>query len=107
DRLVVRVFTGNAAPLGLFDGWSCPSGAESVSAIASGAVGGEDLFPTLTNVGAQVAAAVLLADGTPYGVLGCAGREDDPGLGRRDAGFLAMLAELVGQELDRQHDERR
>src|SRR5688572_8368112 len=107
DRLVVRVFTGDASPFGLYDGWSCPSGSASVTAIASGSIGSENVFATLTNVGAQVSAAVLLADGQPYGVLCCAGREDDPGLGRRDAGFLAMLAELVGQELDRQHDARR
>jgi EAL domain-containing protein (putative c-di-GMP-specific phosphodiesterase class I)/GAF domain-containing protein len=107
DRLVVRIFTGDPSPFGLYDGWSCPSGSASVAAIANGSFGAENVFPTLTNVGAQVSAAVLLADGKPYGVLCCAGREDDPGLGRRDAGFLAMLAELVGQELDRQHDERR
>jgi EAL domain-containing protein (putative c-di-GMP-specific phosphodiesterase class I)/GAF domain-containing protein len=107
DRLVVRVFTGDASPFGLYDGWSCPSGPASVAAIANGSIGNDNIFPTLTNVGAQVSAAVLLADGKPYGVLCCAGREDDPGLGRRDAGFLAMLAELVGQELDRQHDARR
>ena len=106
-RLVVRIVVGHASSFGVHEGWSCPSGSASVAAIADGAIGGDNVFPSLSNVGAQVSAAVLLADGRPYGVLCCAGREDDPGLGRRDAGFLAMLAELVGQELDRQQDERR
>lgn len=107
DRLVVRVIAGDASSFGLHEGWSCPSGSASVAAIAKGAVGSDKVFPALSNVGAQVGAAVLLADGEPYGVLCCAGHDEDPGLGRRDAGFVAMLAELIGQEIDRAHNERR
>ena len=58
DRLVVRVFTGDPSPFGLYDGWSCPSGSASVAAIANGSFGADNVFPTLTNVGAQVSAAV-------------------------------------------------
>ena len=98
DRLVVRIIAGDASSFGLYDGWSCPSGSESVAAIANGAIANSTVFPGLSNVGALVGAAVLLADGAPYGVLCCAAHDEDPGLGRRDAGFVAMLAELMGQE---------
>jgi hypothetical protein len=37
DRLVVRAIAGDASSFGLYDGWSCPSGSESVAAIANGA----------------------------------------------------------------------
>jgi EAL domain-containing protein (putative c-di-GMP-specific phosphodiesterase class I)/GAF domain-containing protein len=105
DDLIVDAIAGDGSVFGIHDGWSCPGGAAAVAAFADGAVGGDHVFSPLAQVGAQVGAAVLLSDGQPYGVLCCAGRDDDPGLGRRDAGFLAMLAELVGQELDRQREE--
>ena len=106
DQLVARAVTGDGSPFGIDVGWSSTGGASAVADLVDGAVGSDRMFASLTGVGAHVGAAVLLADGQPYGVLCCAGRDDDPGLGRRDAGFLAMLAELVGQELDRQRDER-
>ena len=106
DQLVVRAVTGDAAEFGIGEGWTCSGGADAVAELIDGAVGSDRVFASLTGIGAHVGAAVLMADGEPYGVLCCAGRDEDPGLGRRDAGFLAMLAELVGQELDRQRDER-
>jgi EAL domain-containing protein (putative c-di-GMP-specific phosphodiesterase class I)/GAF domain-containing protein len=105
DHLVVQAVAGDAELFGLHSGWACPGSADAITAFADGAVGGDAMFSALTEVGAQVGAAVLLGDGQPYGLLCCAGRDEDPGLGRRDAGFLAMLAELVGQELDRERDE--
>jgi EAL domain-containing protein (putative c-di-GMP-specific phosphodiesterase class I)/GAF domain-containing protein len=105
EHLVVQAVAGDAASIGLHDGWSCPIEPDAITAFLDGAVDDEQVFSALTGVCAQVAAAVLLADGRPYGLLCCAGRDDDPGLGRRDAGFLAMLAELIGQEIDRQREE--
>src|SRR5947207_11953865 len=65
DRLVMRAVTGDAESFGLDADWSYPSGPGAVDAIRDGAVGSHHVFPALSNVGAQVAAAVLLADGQP------------------------------------------
>jgi hypothetical protein len=45
DRLVVRVFTGDASPFGLYDGWSCASGSAAVAAIANGFCRRRQRFP--------------------------------------------------------------
>jgi len=69
DRLVTRITAGDPSSFGMHDGWSSAGGRAAVAAIADGAVGGEGMFPSLSNVGALVGAAVVLADGAPYGVL--------------------------------------
>src|SRR5687768_17785008 len=73
DQLVVRAVTGDGSAFGIDVGWSSSGGAGAVAELADGAVGSDRVVASLSGVGAHVGAAVLLADGQPYGVLCCAG----------------------------------
>jgi EAL domain-containing protein (putative c-di-GMP-specific phosphodiesterase class I) len=61
------------------------------------------------SIGAYVGVPLRLPDGTVYGSFCGLSHDEQPGLDRRDASFLRMLAELVVDDLEeqRQRDQRR
>jgi EAL domain-containing protein (putative c-di-GMP-specific phosphodiesterase class I) len=61
------------------------------------------------SIGAYVGVPLRLSDGTLYGSFCGLSHRQQPGLDRRDASFLRMLAELVVDDLEeqRQRDRRR
>ena len=53
-------------------------------------------------IGSYIGVPLRLSDGTLYGTLCCMSHTPEP-IDARDAGFMAMLAEVLLEELDRQH----
>lgn len=49
------------------------------------------------DIGSYAATPVVDADGRPYGMLGCFGRQPCPSLGANDAGFLRLLAGFLSE----------
>lgn len=56
-------------------------------------------------VGAYIGVPVTLPDGRVYGSLSCLSRTPHPLLDERDVKFLGVLAQLVGEELERWEEE--
>lgn len=52
------------------------------------------------DVGAYVGVPIRLVDGSLFGTFCCLSHRPDGSLGRRDAQFMAMLADLVGEEAE-------
>lgn len=59
-----------------------------------------------TGVGSYIGVPLRLSDGTLFGTLCCVDRNAEA-IGPRDAGFLAMLADVLTEELDLQHETAR
>lgn len=55
---------------------------------------------TEMNIGAYIGVPLRLRDGTVYGTFCCVSHDADSGLDQRDVRFLAMLGDLVADELD-------
>lgn len=56
-------------------------------------------------IGAYVGVPIRLWDGTLYGTLCCLSRAAEPSLNQRDVRFVRVLAEIVADQLDREHLE--
>lgn len=56
-------------------------------------------------VGAYIGVPVTMPDGRVYGSLSCLSRTPHPLLDERDVKFLGVLAQLVGEELERWEEE--
>ena len=56
-------------------------------------------------IGAYVGVPIRLWDGSLYGTLCCLSRSAEPSLNERDVRFLRVLAEIVADQLDREHLE--
>ena len=53
-------------------------------------------------IGAYVGAPITLPDGTLYGVLCCLSPRPEPALGERDVRLLRIVADMLGEELERE-----
>ena len=56
-------------------------------------------------IGAYVGAPVRLADNVLYGMLCCFSHQKDPTLQQRDADFVAVIAELLGEVMQSRRDK--
>jgi diguanylate cyclase (GGDEF)-like protein/PAS domain S-box-containing protein len=58
-------------------------------------------------IGAYIGVPLRLSDGSLYGTLCCVSHRTRPDLDSRDVRFMEMLAELLVQDLDEQHQRQR
>ncbi len=58
-------------------------------------------------IGAYVGAPVRLADNVVYGMMCCFSRQADPALQQRDADFIAVIAELIGEVMQGRQEQAR
>lgn len=70
-------------------------------ASADGRVSGLEITAS-AGIGSYAGVPLRYSDGTLYGTLCCLGHDAEPHLDERDAAFLAMLAELLTEDLDAQ-----
>jgi EAL domain-containing protein (putative c-di-GMP-specific phosphodiesterase class I) len=114
---VIRVIEGDAASFGLQPGaaipfqdsysrrlletppWGLAPDARSDHRLRDVPVG------QLPVVGAYIGVPVALPDGRVYGSLFCLSKSPHPLLDERDVKFLGVLAQLVGEELERWEEE--
>ncbi len=62
---------------------------------------------TFIGIGAFIGIPLRLSDGSLYGTLCGVNLDPDPTLGERDVRFMAMLGELVVDDLDREREQAR
>ena len=73
---------------------------------ADGRVRGLDVTGE-AGIGSYVGVPIRFSDGRLYGTLCCASHEPDPTLRERDARFVAVLARLVGDQIEQERSRSR
>lgn len=68
---------------------------------------GAGLAGISARAGSMISVPVTFSDGRVYGTVGCVGDRPDPSLRDRDAGLVALFAELIGRHLETFESSRR
>lgn len=108
-----RAVQGNAEPFGLAVGGADPADATYCNLMIRGDLPNivpdsladnrtSSLGMTSAGIGSYAGVPLRYSDGTLYGTFCCLGRAADPQLTERDSDFMAMLAELLVEDLDAQ-----
>jgi EAL domain-containing protein (putative c-di-GMP-specific phosphodiesterase class I) len=111
-----RAVHGDAAMFGLTTNGASPTEPTYCQLMVQGAI--PNVIPDLAAdsrvshlasggvFGAYAGVPLRYSDGTLYGTFCCLSRDTEPHLGERDAQFMAMLAELLTEDLDAERDMR-
>lgn len=111
-----RAVQGDAEPFGLAVGGADPAEATYCSLMIRGDL--PNIVPdaladsrtsslgmtSSAGIGSYAGVPLRYSDGTLYGTLCCLGRAAEPQLSDRDSEFMAMLAELLVEDLDAQRE---
>jgi GAF domain-containing protein len=119
ERLIYRAVAGDAASFGITLGEGPPAASSYCRRLVDGTLPGvisdtrsdarvADLPATrAANIGAYLGVPLLLADGSVYGTFCCLSHEPDPSLSERDLRFMALLADLIVEDVDRSRTQAR
>ena len=116
DEQIVRGTEGDARAIGLHPGMKVPLADTFCARVLEGRVpdvmpdthAERDLLSQLpdSDVRSYVGVPVRFSDGRLYGTLCCASSAPAPWLRERDVSFVRVLAQLLGQQLEREELER-
>jgi EAL domain-containing protein (putative c-di-GMP-specific phosphodiesterase class I) len=119
ERLIYRAVAGDAASFGITLGDGPRAESTYCQRLLDGTLPGvisdargdarvADLPATReADIGAYLGVPLTLADGTVYGTFCCLSHDPDPSLSERDLRFMALLADLIVEDVDRSRTQAR